>query len=90
MVLIEVELVTGWEAVTPENLINEVDSGVQRVEQDDEENKVVLYFDSMPKEEKCIDMELKQVITIEAAKAALITIYDYYNRQDSASVLYSL
>ena len=34
MVLIEVELVTGWEAVSPESMINEVDSGVQRVEQD--------------------------------------------------------
>jgi len=90
MVLIEVELVTGWEAVSPESLINEVDSGVQRVEQDDKENKVVLYFDSMSKEEKCIDMELKQVINIEAAKAALVTIYDYYNRQDSAAVLYTL
>jgi len=90
MVLIEVELVTGWEAVSPENLINEVDSGVQRVEQDDKENKVVLYFDSMSKEEKCIDMELKQVINIEGAKAAVVTIYDYYNREDSASVLYTL
>ena len=90
MVLIEVELVTGWEAVSPESMINEVDSGVQRVEQDDKENKVVLYFDSMPKEEKCIDMELKQVFKIEDAKAALVTIYDYYNRENSASVLYTL
>ena len=89
MVLIEVELVTGWEAVNPESMINEVDSGVQRVEQDDKENKVVLYFDSMPKEEKCIHMEIKQVINIEAAKAALITIYDYYNRGETASVLYT-
>lgn len=40
MVLVEVELVTGWEAVSPERLINEVDSGVQRVESDKEENKV--------------------------------------------------
>ena len=40
MVLIEIELVTGWEAVGPDRLINEVDSGVQRVETDNEENKV--------------------------------------------------
>ena len=71
MVLIEVELVTGWEVVRPESLKNEVDSGVQRVEQDE---KVVLYFDSMHREEKCIDLELKQVITIENAKEALVTI----------------
>ena len=39
MVLIEVEMVTGWEAVNPERLKNEVDSGVQRIEIDDKENK---------------------------------------------------
>eukprot|EP00090_Calanus_glacialis_P012233 TRINITY_DN20713_c0_g1_i4.p1 TRINITY_DN20713_c0_g1~~TRINITY_DN20713_c0_g1_i4.p1 ORF type:complete len:1703 (-),score=467.37 TRINITY_DN20713_c0_g1_i4:343-5451(-) len=90
MVLIEVELVTGWEAVSPESLKNEVDSGVQRVEQDEKENKVVLYFDSMPKEEKCINLELKQVMDIEDAKEALVTVYDYNNSKESASVLYSL
>ena len=41
MVLLEVELVTGWEAVSPERLVNEVDSGVQRVETDKGENKVL-------------------------------------------------
>merc|ERR1711936_1066788 len=90
MVLIEVELITGWEAVTPENLINEVDSGVQRVEQDEKENKVILYFDMIPKKEKCIDMEIKEVTEIENTKAAVITIYDYYNREETASVLYEL
>ena len=42
MVLIEVELVTGWEVVSPQSLKNEVDSRVQRVEEDEKENKVVL------------------------------------------------
>merc|ERR1719495_726042 len=90
MVIIEVEMVTGWEAVNPESLKNEVDSGVQRVEQDDKENKVVLYFDSMPKKEKCIDLELKQVMDVEDTKDALVTIYDYYDRSETASVLYNL
>ena len=90
MVLIEIEMVTGWEAINPESLKNEVDSGVQRVELDDKENKVVLYFDSMPKKEKCIDLELKQVMDVEDAKDALVTIYDYYNRAETASVLYNL
>ena len=90
MVLIEIEMVTGWEAINPESLKNEVDSGVQRVELDDKENKVVLYFDSMPKKEKCIDLELKQVMDVEDAKDAVVTIYDYYNRDETASVLYNL
>merc|ERR1719474_2101652 len=71
MVLIEIELVTGWEAVNPQNLKNMVDTGVQRVEEDEKENKVVLYFDSMPKTEKCINLEIKQVTIIDGAKDAL-------------------
>merc|ERR1711874_138777 len=57
---------------------------------DEKENKVVLYFDSMSKKEKCFDLELKQVMDVEEAKDALITIYDYYNREETASVLYNL
>jgi len=89
MVLLEVEMVTGWEAVNPHNLKNEVASGVERVEVDDE-GKVVLYFDSIPKKQHCISLELKHVSTIEDAKEALITVYDYYNREDTASFLYNL
>jgi len=90
MVLIEIEMVTGWEAVNPQNLLNMVDTGVQRVEEDEKENKVVLYFDSIPKEENCINLEIKEVTIIESAKDALITVYDYYNREESASTLYNL
>merc|ERR1719228_602793 len=90
MVLIEVELVTGWEAVTPENLINEVDSEVQRVEHEEKENKVILYFDMMTGKKKCINMEIKEVTEIENTKAAVVTVYDYYNTEETASVLYNL
>jgi len=90
MVLIEIEMVTGWEAVNPQNLKNMVDTGVQRVEEDEKENKVVLYFESMPKKTKCIDLEIKEVTIIENAKDALIMVYDYYNREESASTLYNL
>ena len=90
MVLIEVELVTGWEAVSPDRLINEVDSGVQRVEMDEEENKVVLYFDEMTSEERCIILEMKHVMAVEQPKDASVTVYDYYAREDTATVLYNM
>jgi len=90
MVLIEVELVTGWEAVSPDRLINEVDSGVQRVEMDEEENKVVLYFDEMTSEERCINLEMKHVMAVEQPKDASVTVYDYYAREDTATVLYNM
>merc|ERR1712130_597993 len=90
MVVIEVELVSGWETVSPDNLINEVDSGVQRVET--EEDKVVLYFDSFLSvdKERCIELELTQVAKVENAKPAGVTVYDYYNKEETASTLYNL
>ena len=40
MVLVEVELVTGWEADRPEDLVKVEEYSVQRVEHDKEDNKV--------------------------------------------------
>ena len=48
MVHIEIENVTGWEVVDPEGLKSKVDKEIQRMEQNDEENIVVLYFDFIP------------------------------------------
>ena len=91
MVLMEVELVSGWEAVSPENLINEVDSGVQRVEEEEEGSRVVLYFDQMTRgETNCVRLEVKQTTKIENVKPAIITIYDYYTREETASISYEL
>lgn len=66
MVLIEVEMVSGWEAVYPESLVNEIEYEVQRVERGKEDKEtVVLYFDTWPRREKCVPVELKQVSQIE-------------------------
>merc|ERR1711971_1219792 len=88
MVLIEVEFVTGWEAENPETLTDLEE--VQRVETDREENKVVLYFNEMTSQETCVDLALRDVMTIEKPKEALVTVYDYYNREETASVLYNM
>jgi len=88
MVLIEVEFVTGWEAENPETLTDLKE--VQRVETDREENKVVLYFNEMTSQETCVDLALRDVMTIEKPKEALVTVYDYYNREETASVLYNM
>ena len=90
MVVMEVELVTGWQAVTPENLLNVVEFGVKRVEEDKEENKVVLYFDEMTKRETCVRMEVIEVTSIQNSKDATITVYDYYNREETAAILYNM
>ena len=87
MVLLEIELVTGWEVINPHDLKDEEDSVVQRVEMENKENKLVLYFDSMQKKATCIELELIKVIDLEDTKDALITIYDYYNMEDTQKVV---
>lgn len=90
MVVLELELVTGWESHSLDYLINTVDNFVKRHEVDEEENKVVLYFDSMPKEEKCVEVPVKLVTPVEEAKDAIATIYDYYNKEDTVSIKYNM
>jgi len=91
MVVMEVEMVSGWEAVNPESLANDVNYEIQRVERSkDDEETVVLYFDSWPKENHCVTLELKQVVSITDTKPALVTIYDYYNTDEKATALYNL
>ena len=40
--------------------------------------------------ETCVDIGLKNVMTIKRPKDALVTVYDYYNREEMASVLYNM
>merc|ERR1711874_847525 len=90
MVVMEIEMVTGWEAVEPESLMNK-NISVQRVERGKEdEETVVLYFDSWPREERCVSLPLKQVMVVEGVKPALVSLYDYYDTKDKAEVLYTL
>ena len=89
MVVMEVELVTGWQAVTPEKLLNVVEFGVKRVEEK-EDNKVVLYFDEMTKRETCVRMQVIELTSIQNSKDATITVYDYYNREETAAILYNM
>ena len=90
MVLLEVELVTGWRAVSPERLTNEVEALVQRVDTEEEDNTVILYFDQMTRQETCVTMEVEQVTNIKNTKEAMVTVYDYYNRDEMATILYNM
>ena len=90
MVLVEVELLTGWRAVSPERLTNQVEALVQRVDQDEEDNMVILYFDQITRQETCVTMEVEQVTNIKNCQEAIVTVYDYYNREEMATVLYNM
>ena len=88
MVVMELELVTGWEAVGLEDLLEE--SVVKRQEFDEKENKVVLYFDDMPWMERCVEVAMKQVMVVEEPKPAIATVYDYYNKEETVTISYNM
>ena len=90
MVLVKVEILTGWRAVSPERLTNEVDATVQRVDMEEEDNMVILYFDQITRQETCVTMEVEQVSNIKNSQEAMVTVYDYYNREEMATVLYNM
>merc|ERR1712173_317702 len=79
MVVMEVEMVSGWEAKFSEieSLVNDVNYEMQRVERGKEDkDNVVLYFDSWPRQEQCITLPLKQdtIINEPSLPLCLFTI----------------
>ena len=50
----------------------------------------MLYFDEMTMDQNCVEIEMKQVMFIEEAKDATITVYDYYNTEETATILYNI
>ena len=91
MVVIEVELLSGYTAykVSLESLSNKIDVPVKKFEYDADKGTIALYFDHMPKEKACWDLEVKQSTVIEELKPAIVKIYDYYKQEDKVSTDYN-
>jgi len=90
MVILEVEMVSGHVAVNPDYLVNEIDSGVRRVDVDEKENVVELYFDQFDRQEQCVSLNLRQEFEISELKPARVSIYDYQNLAERHETTYSL
>ena len=92
MVVIELELLSGFAAKTNtlEALKNELEAPLKKYEYDDKEGRVVLYFDSMPKESLCLTLGVKETAKIGELKPALVKIYDYYDQDDVFETNYNL
>ena len=90
MVPVEVELLTGKLAVSLVRLTNQVEALVQRVDLEEEDNMVILYFDQITRQETCVTMEVEQLTSIKNSKEATVTVYDYYNRDEMTTILYKM
>ena len=90
MVVIEIELLSGFEPDTEslQELKNE--KQIKKVEYNEKENTIALYFNEMPKDEFCHEFEVKEELKVKERKAAIAKIYDYYDQKDTVSTLYNL
>ena len=89
MVVIEVELQSGFEP-TPISLKElKNNKQIKKVEYDEKTSIVALYFNEMPKEKTCYRFQIKEVIKVEDRKPAIAKIYDYYDQKDILSIEYS-
>ena len=88
MVVIEVELPSGFQS--KEDSLDEMSKKlVKLVEYNDKTNSVAIYFDEMPKNPTCIELEIEQILPVESLQPSIVEIYDYYDQTDVFSVEYT-
>jgi hypothetical protein len=90
MVVIEVELLSGFEPLEGSLETLKANSDVKKFEYDTEENTVALYYNDMPKEEICNKFTVVKKVDIKELKPAIVKIYDYYNQEDIYSTEYTI
>ena len=88
MVVIEVELPSGFQP-KEESLDEMTKNLVKLVEYNDKTNSVAIYFDEMPKNPTCIELEIEQILPVESLQPSIVEIYDYYDQSDVFSVEYT-
>lgn len=92
MVVMELELLSGYVAdeASLEALLNDAASAapVKRYEYDEKEGRVALYFDAMPAERTCWQVQLQRRQRVEKLQPAVVQVYDYYNQEDITEVEY--
>ncbi len=90
MVVIEVELLSGFAAVPARLQILEGADGVRKVDSNAEEGTVAMYFDTMGREERCWRLRVKREAPVEELKPAIVRVFEYYNSENAVSVEYGL
>ncbi|XP_017758263.1 PREDICTED: CD109 antigen-like isoform X2 [Eufriesea mexicana] len=88
MVVMEVNLPSGF-TVDKESLPSlEVSQNVKRVETKNEDTVVILYFDEMNRQEYCPTVSAFRTHKVAKQKPVPVTIYDYYDSSRRARVFY--
>ena len=90
MVVIEIELLSGFEP-TKEALVSLKNTkSIKKVEYDEKESTIALYFNEMSKSNFCHDIQVQENNKVEDRQDALAKIYDYYDQNDAFSTKYNI
>lgn len=88
MAVMEVELPSGY-VIDPrviETLLHQRD--VKRVDREDGDSKLVIYFDKVTKSDICLTIPAFRKNKVSNRKPVPVSIYDYYDRRQVARIFY--
>merc|ERR1712062_232744 len=90
MVVIEIELLSGFVPSKDALLSLKNTKSIKKVEYDEKENNIALYFNDMSKSQFCYEFQVQEKNKVEDRQAALAKIYDYYDQNDAFSTKYNM
>ncbi|CAG2106848.1 unnamed protein product, partial [Medioppia subpectinata] len=86
MAVMEVELPSGF--VADKDSLPALDSLIKRIDTTKGDTNVIIYFEKITGEDIGVTLGAHRVHRVANNKAVPITVYDYYDRQQTARVLY--
>ena len=90
MVVIEIELLSGFVPTKDALLSLKNTKAIKKVEYDEKENNIALYFNDMSKSQFCYEFQVQEKNKVEDRQDALAKIYDYYDQNDAFSTKYNI
>ena len=90
MVVIEIELLSGFVPTKDALLSLKNTKAIKKVEYDEKENNIALYFNDMSKSQFCYKFQVQEKNKVEDIQDALAKIYDYYDQNDAFSTKYNI
>lgn len=88
MAVMEVELPSGYVADVEALPGLRGTKHVKRVDTNNGDTKVIIYFDKVTRDELCLTVPAHRVYMVSNNKPVPVSIYDYYNRQQAARIFY--
>jgi CD109 antigen len=88
MAVMEVDLPSGYVAEVDALPSISQRKEVKRIDTSDGDTKVIIYFDRITREEICVTVPAHQNYKVANHKAVPVTLYDYYNRAQTARLFY--